>query len=148
MKAKLTKPARVVIGVSAAAYLAALPTPALLFRTHPPVKGITTLIWGWWGIATGDVSWFANPVYFLALGALLLGFHKSGQLLSVLALLLGFRSVYVREWFFNEAGGNPVAALGLAFYLWMASFAILLVGAFGLQWCSWHGRDKSPPVIP
>ena len=124
----------VVMLVSGLSYLSALPMPALLFSGHPPVMGITTLLWGWWGVLTGDVPWFANLLYFLALGLVFLRFYKSAQLLSALALTFGCSSLYVRQWFFNEAGGTPVIGLGLAFYLWMASFALLLVGSIGLYW--------------
>ena len=125
-------------------YMAALPTAALHFANHPPVKGITTLLWGWWGVLTGDVPWLANPLYFVALVLVLLGCYKSSQLLCVLALALGMRSLSVEKWYFNEAEGTPVTALGLAFYLWMASFAILLIGVAGLQWWGAVHRKESP----
>ena len=127
-------------------YLAALPTSALHFANHSPVKGITTLLWGWWGVLTGDIPWLANPLYFVALVLILLGCYKSGQLLCALALVLGVRSFYVEKWFFNEAEGTPVTSLGLAFYLWMASFVILLIGVAGLQWLGHSHRKESPPA--
>ncbi len=131
---KQSRSRKIVALASGISYLAALPTPALHFANHSPVKGITTLLAGWWGVITGDIPWFANPVYFLALVLMLLGCYKSSQLLCALALGLGVRSVYVEQWFFNEAGGTPITALGLAFYLWVASFVILLIGSASLQW--------------
>lgn len=141
------KQARVVIlAVSGLLFLAALPTPALLFSGHPPVRGITTLLCGWWGLITGDIPWFANAAYVWAFGLLLLGFNKCSQLLSAVAIGLGARTLSVEEWYFNEAGGTPVTGLGIAFYLWIGSFVLLLVGAFGLQWLSHQIGGKANPV--
>lgn len=127
-------------------YLAALPLPALRFEVEPPVRGITTLLWGWLGVFTGDFPWFANPLYFLALLLIALGMNKTTQLVCALAIGLGARSLCVEKWYFNEASGTPVMGLGPAFYLWMASFAIVLLGAIGLQLVRQQGSASLPPV--
>jgi hypothetical protein len=55
---------KVVLIISLSLFIASLAMPALQFRQHPPVLGLTTLLWGWWGVFTGDFPWFANGAYF------------------------------------------------------------------------------------
>ena len=148
MSLSQSKVRHLVILVSGLCYVAALPMPALLFSAHAPVRGITALLWGWWGVLSGDLPWFANPLYFLALGLLLFRFHKTAQVLSALALGLGIRSLYVPDWYFNEAGGTPIAALGLAFYFWMGSFVLLLIGSAVVQWTRRQTSDEGMPAPP
>jgi hypothetical protein len=123
-----------VLAVSGSSYFAALPFPALLFRSDPPVRGIIALLWGWWGFVTGDIPWLANPLYFLELLLVALGLNKLALLLCAVVIGLGARSVLVEQWYFNEAQGTPVTGLGTAFYLWMSSFVLLLLGAMVLLW--------------
>lgn len=134
MRFPLRQPRCLAIAASIALFVAACCSPALLFAHDPPVRGITTLMWGWWGLVKGDLPWLANPIYF---GALALAWKEKYLLtmaMSAVALSLGLRSLQVKEWFFNEAGGTPIAALGIGFRFWIASFAVLLVGAAVLQW--------------
>src|SRR5262245_41404960 len=76
------KARRLVVAVSALCFVASLPMPALLFAHDPPVKGITTLLWGWWGLVKGDFPWFANPLYAAALALVLTGHFKTSLLPS------------------------------------------------------------------
>ena len=114
--------------ISLALFIASLGMPALQFREHSSVRGLTTLLWGWWGVVTGDFPWFANPAYFTAVFFACLKQRVVAMICCAFALGLGSLSHSVREWYFNEAGGTPVHRLGAAYYLWMASFAALLVG--------------------
>ena len=109
-------------------FIASLGMPALEFREHPPVRGLTSLLWGWWGVITGDFPWFANPAYFAAVFFAFLRQRAVAMIFCALALGLGSLSHWVREWYFNEAGGTPVDKLGTAYYFWMTSFAALLIG--------------------
>jgi hypothetical protein len=125
---KRTFQVKVVVTVSLSLFIASLGMPALEFRQHSPVRGLTTLLWGWWGVFTFDFPWLANPAYF---AAVFFGFLKQRAVAMVccaIALGLGALSHWVREWYFNEAGGTPIDRLGAAYYLWMASFAALLLG--------------------
>ena len=142
MSTPLTSPRRLVLAASALLFLAALPAPALLFTDRPPVRGITTLAFGWWGVILGDFPWFANPLYFGALVLLWRGFNLAAAALSVLAIVIGLRTLGVDEWYHNEAGGTPVVGFGLAFWFWIASFAVLLIGGLGLA------RAKPSPAAP
>jgi len=109
-------------------FMASLGMPALVFREHSPVRGLTTLLWGWWGVATGDFPWFANVAYFAAVLFACLKQRTVAMTCCAIALGLGSLSHLVHSWYFNEAGGTPVDRLGAAYYFWMASFAALLIG--------------------
>ena len=148
MKAKRRGAKWLVLAASGSCYLAALPCPALLFTLDPPVRGITTLLWGWWGLVTGDFPWLANPMYFVALLLVALSSNKMALLLCAVAIGIGARSLLVEQWYFNEAQGTPVTGLGLAFYLWMASFVVLFLGAIILQWLCKPLKTESGPQPP
>ena len=116
------------IRASLALFLASLFFPALRFQDHSPVSGGQALAWGWWGLLTGDLAWFANPAYLA--GLILISRRRVGgaRIAAVGALGLASLSVLAGEWWFNEGSGTPITGLGLAFYIWMASLASLLVG--------------------
>ncbi len=114
--------------VSLTFFVSSLFMPVLIFTKDPPVMGITVLCWGWWGLLTFDFPWFANPAYFLALFFTFRRKLRPAQISSLVAISLGSLSLFVHDWYFNEAGGTPVAHLGNAFYSWMASFVVLFIG--------------------
>ena len=115
---------------SLALYAIALGLPALEFSSHEAVRGYTTLLWGWWGLLTGDFPWMANWFYFLAIVVGLFGARRVAQVLSGLAFAVGLLSLRVQKWWFAENEGTPVESLGSAFYFWMASFLVLGVMLF------------------
>jgi hypothetical protein len=125
---KRTLEVKVVLIISLLLFIVSLGMPALEFHEHPPVRGLTSLLWGWWGVLTGDFPWLANPAYFAAVFFAFVKQRAVAIIFCALALGLGSLSHSVREWYFNEAGGTPVERLGAAYYFWMASFAALLVG--------------------
>ena len=104
MRNPLREPRCWAIAASLACYVTALCSPALLFVHDPPVRGITALLWGWWGVIKGDFPWFANPIYFAAVVLAWRGLMLLAIPLSAAAIVVGWRSVDVKEWFFNEAG--------------------------------------------
>src|SRR5258706_10450719 len=112
--------------VSLCMYGVALFLPALEFEAHAPDKGITTLLWGWWGLLTYDFPWLANIAYFIAVLQIFLGKRAGALKYAIAAVAIGLLSLLVRKWFFNEAEGTPVKNLGSAFYFWMGSFVALL----------------------
>ena len=137
---------KVALMISLLLFIASLGMPALEFREHPPVRGLTTLLWGWWGVVTGDFPWFANPAYFAAVFFAFLKQRAVAMIICAVALGLGSLSHSVREWYFNEAGGTPVDRLGAAYYFWMASFAALLIGLTCARLAPKHDHVDSKPA--
>jgi hypothetical protein len=129
--------------LSLSLFLASLGMPVLVFRGHSPVRGLTTLLWGWWGVFTGDFPWFANCAYFAAVFFACLKQRAVAMICCGIALGLGSLSHWVRLWYFNEAEGTVVDRLGAAYYFWMASFAALLIGIFFVRTAQ---RDHSKPA--
>lgn len=123
-----------VAALSLCLFLVSLWLPALLFEHHEPLRGWEVLAWGWWGVLTFDFAWFANPIYFRAVRALLnrdLGLTKSR---SGWAIFLGLLSFFAKEWWFNEGSGTHIVGLGPAFYVWIGSFAVIYIACHFLSW--------------
>jgi len=119
---------------SLVAYVGSLFLPALEFKQHLPVMGLEVLAWGWWGcLLLNNPAWLANPAFVVALGSFRVGNYRRAKIASFWAVLLGLMAFFAREWWFNEGSGIPIARLGPAFYLWIASFCILLAGSLWLS---------------
>ena len=133
----------VAISASLALFIVSCGLPALEFQDHEPVMGYITLLWGWWGVLTGDFPWFANPLYFIAIFVALMGQRKSSQILSTLAFAIGLLSLRVRGWWFDESKATPVEKLGAAFYCWMASFLVFALLLFFVRKVRSHDGDET-----
>jgi hypothetical protein len=85
------------------------------------------LIFGFFGIISGGISWLANPALFYALRHI--DNTKKSTLLSLLAFFLaGFFLIYGKV-VFNEAGGTTdVISYELGYWLWLISIAIVFFG--------------------
>ena len=145
MSIKSSIAAWLVVVVSLTFFVASLFMPVLIFEKEPPVMGIKVLGWGWWGLLTFDFPWFANPAYFLALLFIILKKYRVAQISVLIAIGLGALSFFVHEWYFNEGGGTPVVRLGHAFYFWMASFVVLLIGTTVVKMIS--NKVALPPPL-
>lgn len=124
---------RAILACSGAAFVCALFLPALLFKQHKAALGIDVFLSGWLGVVTLNFAWYANPAYALALRQFSAMQYAHARLACAIALALGMLSFFAREWWFNEGSGTPIAGLGIAFYFWMSSFGLLLVGSFLLK---------------
>jgi hypothetical protein len=121
---------RAAIAVSLTLFIASLGMPALEFANHEPVRGITALLWGWWGLLTFDFPWLANLFYFMVLILVFTRNRRIVQIFSAMAFVVGLLSLRVQAWWFYEGSSTPVKKLGPAFYFWMASFAALFLLLF------------------
>jgi len=110
-------------------YGISLVLPALEFQRDPTVSGFKVLAYGWMGVLTGDVAWLANPAYFAAIAVFGERKHAMAVVAAAIALGLGATTVLAKSWYYASTGA-PVKALGPGFYVWMASFLVLLVAAF------------------
>ncbi len=114
-----------VAAASVVVYLSSLPLPALMFKNHEPVLGFDVLFLGWMGIFNYDFQWIANVLFSIAVVMLLRNRAVSALRWSTAAIALGLTSYLVDQWWFTEASGTPIEELGPAFYVWIASFAIV-----------------------
>jgi hypothetical protein len=77
----------------------------------------------------GNPAWCANPVFLIAVFAFLVKKYVFAQIGGVAAFVLGAYSFFANEYYFNEASSTPIVGLGLAFYIWMLSFGVFIVGS-------------------
>ncbi len=113
--------------LACALYVYALLQPALLFEQHDALQGFEVLMLGWLGVLSADFAWFANPMFALSLVFLLLGHPRKSAATSAVGFAIGLLAVFAKEWWFNEGSGTPIKGLGSAYYVWMASFVVLLL---------------------
>lgn len=125
-------------------FLLSLFPVAFVCEDGQTVQGWIVLLWGWWGLLMANPAWFANPLF--AVGFLLsaLRQHLPATVIGVVAFGLGLFSFMADEWWFNEGSGTPITAFGPAFYLWMASFALLTLGNATLTITTRRPRPPAP----
>lgn len=112
---------------SAAFYVLSLALPALHFEFRQPLRGYSVLGSGWLGILTFDFAWFANPVYFLSLLFYGSRYYVVSLAGSGISIGLGLLTLVTKEWWFHEGAPSKITALGTAYYVWLASFGVLLL---------------------
>jgi hypothetical protein len=120
----------VLLALSLCAYLYALLLPALLFQQHNALMGSHILAWGWWGLFMWQFSWLANPAFIIGVVMFLLKNSQYSKIASGAALGLGFTSYLAKEWWFTEANGTPITGFGSGYYVWLLSFALLMLACF------------------
>ena len=127
--------------LAGAAFVLSLMLPAFLFQFDKPLRGMTVLLLGWWGLITGEVGWFGNLAFFYALWATITGHEFGAKVASTVAFILALTSFHAKEWYFSEAGGTPILSHGSGFYMWLFAFLILLLA----NWLfSKSGREAAP----
>jgi hypothetical protein len=90
--------------------------------------GLQILFFGWLGVFIANFAWFGNIFFFGAIAAALGGKLKEGTLYSAIGLLLGLDAFRLTSYPLDEGEVHVVQVryLGIGYYLWLLSFAILL----------------------
>jgi hypothetical protein len=114
-------------------YAASLFLPAFHFQYRDPLVGFTVLLWGWWGLLLLNPAWLANVVYPIAILSFYSRRYERSVITAFVTALLGLASLFAKEWSFNEGSGTPIKHLGVAFYLWEASFLVLFGGSYWID---------------
>ena len=130
---------------SVVAYGASLQMTALQVSGRD-LSGTYVLARGWLGVFTGDLAWFANPLYLLALVLVLFKCYRSGACAALVGAAVGLLSASADAWWFAENRGTPIDGLGLGFQVWEASFLLLFLGALVLWLAS--GYSSRPKPLP
>ena len=117
--------------------------PALVFDAEDSLSGLDVLSWGWWGTLTFDFAWYANPIYIVALVFFLKDKFKESSRLALVAIGLGMLSFFATQWWFHEGYGTPIESLGLAFYVWLTSFAALGLSSIWLSFNKTKNENAS-----
>ena len=139
MKPAASNPHRLFIGFSVFLYLAACVAPCLEVtqKSDPVWPGWQILLMGWLGVLVGQFAWLANPLWLGGLIFFALRKWTVALILSGLAILPTFNTLtmFVTELPADEGGMNTfhLVRLRIGFYLWLASLAVLFVGAFVMK---------------
>jgi hypothetical protein len=103
------------------------------------LSGIQVLGSGWLGPFRGVVGWYANLLFAPALILFLFGKFRVSCGLALGAFAIGSTSMLVEyyPWGNLKDGGEVhINSFGIGLYLWLASFMVLAVGAFGARFLS------------
>ncbi|MDB5387033.1 MAG: putative rane protein [Planctomycetaceae bacterium] len=130
--------AKWVIACSLLLFCMACSMTALEFRKNESEAviwpGIATLCLGLLGPLIGCFAWFANPFWFVALILLYLQRNVPAAVCAGLALLISCNTwvLFSCDIPGDEGGMSKLILqrIGEGTYLWMASMAVVLVGAF------------------
>jgi|GEM_PF-605079 len=124
---------RLLFGLSAALFVACLTQDGYYIagydtRAWSPAIGL--LLVGWMGLGMHVYEWLANPLLVLAWFFAWKARPGRALICSALALLFMAGFLYEKRIVSNENGGTSViTGYGLGYWLWMASAAVMLVGA-------------------
>jgi hypothetical protein len=124
-----TKTERIQLIASIISYIACLFFSGFYIRTaQQPYGGASLylLAIGWLGILGGHFSWFANPLYFLAI---FIRRKRNGLsfVLSFFSLLLALSFLFHSRIITDEGGGTgAITAYGFGYFLWVASILLLI----------------------
>lgn len=119
-----------IAGASLLVFAASLALPALRLADGQAVPGWRLLVWGWFGLLTGDLPWFANLIYAVALACFVNRSWDLAWRLAAASALFGSLSMLVGDWWFDSADHRAVVGLGPAFYVWQAAFLLLAASAW------------------
>ncbi len=130
-------PQIIVLSAAAVVYVVACCLPAVSLENQEVWHGGRLLALGWMGIFIGQVGWFANVGLLAAALFLLFRWHWVAFILAALSLLVGFQAFSLNQQLLpmDEAGVNHVrvASMGPATHVWLASIALVGIGALVLK---------------
>jgi hypothetical protein len=137
-----------VLAASLILYLIACALPALYLagdRTQT-MRGVEVLALGWQGLLIGQFAWFANGPWLISLFLVWFRRPLTAAVLAFLAFALAQDTwrLFGQEIPADEGGVNQfyLERLGPGAYLWMASIALVVVGALVIRLRS--GATRQP----
>lgn len=116
------------VPLSALLYLACLAFPAYYIgENFEPQPAFSAFLIGWLGLIDSHFSWYANPLFLLAL--LLRNRPGPSSVLGFGAVVLAVSFLFHDQIIASEAPTfKPIKAYGLGYGLWLTSLVVLFVG--------------------
>ena len=146
---KPSTPHRTVVWASLALFVLACSLPALTFAEKRPEVffGGLLLGFGWMGSFVGQFGWFANVFYGFAMLSLFFRRWLLAAILGLVGVGISFHTFAIVNQRIpkNEAATSyygPVS-FGPGVYVWIASLALLVIGAVYIGWSS---TPSTPPA--
>lgn len=100
----------------------------------PPARsvvGLEILVTGWLSPVAGNLAWFANPFFLIAVVRILTGKAAPGMALA--AVVLGLHTFWLTH-LPNSIGSHPIYGFGWGAILWFASLLLMMAAAGSLQY--------------
>lgn len=111
------------LGLVLILYCVSLALPGLHLVDGEIVEGWRLLLTAWYGALILEFPWFANLPFFLAVIFAAKGKKLAAGLAGCAAFLIGLLSLRSTMWIEHH---THIDHLGWGFYLWMASFLVLM----------------------
>lgn len=111
------------LGIILILYCVSLTLPGLHLVDGEVVEGWRLLLTAWYGALILEFPWFANLAFFLAIPFAAKGHNRAAGLAGSAAFLIGLLSLRSTMWIAHH---THIDHLGWGFYLWMASFLVLM----------------------
>ncbi|WP_296406084.1 hypothetical protein [Psychrobacter sp.] len=110
-------------------------------------KSYVSLVFGIFGIFIGGnetLTWYANPLLFLAWLFLLIRKPKLSLILSIVSTLVALSFLTFDEIVINEAGHQaPITKYALGYWLWIGSHTIMVIGNVFILLYEHHSSFKN-----
>jgi hypothetical protein len=116
---------KVLVPGSLLLWTASLAFVAIETRTQS-VLGLSLLISGAFGPLVGEIAWYANPAYFLALHWARRQNLSMAQLAAVVAAPLALVPLFSSRIYLNEGFSTSITGYGPGYVLWLSA---ILIGA-------------------
>ena len=112
-------------------------------------RGITVLVWGWFGISNGQFGWIANLTFpCIALFTLVKGTWVAARL-SAAGVQIGLAvNALFWNWVADEAGVHAIKAFGAGYYLWLGVMIGSAVVLLAVTFLDVQARKRSPFLSP
>jgi hypothetical protein len=131
----------VVAVVALVMFCVSLALPAIIFSDNDYHRGYAVLIYGILGSLAGDFAWFANPVFIGAYITFCARAFAMSSLFSLVCVVFAATSYTAKSALISFSSPATIKSLASGFYLWMASFVVLLVASVLLWFMSQKQRN-------
>lgn len=126
--------------VVAGVFAVAMGLPALSVTGGSVYSGLDLLLEGWRGVRAGVFSWFANPLFFIALLLAIGDRRRTAGVASAVGCVLALTSFAAPAIARSRGVALPELEYASGFYVWLAAQLGLLA------WCLAGGRPRQPGI--
>jgi len=109
---------------------------------NPCARGFVLFLIGWLGLFDGVIAWFGNPLLFAGWICFFFRERRASAWLAIAALAVMLSFLLVGRIATNENGQeSTITSRGLAYWLWVLSAVLLIVGNAGAL------LKQKPPIL-
>ncbi|MFA7277659.1 MAG: hypothetical protein WC101_01555 [Candidatus Gracilibacteria bacterium] len=132
---------KILYWASLLSYFVALSAPAIILKYDEGWPN-ESLVWygynvlasGFLGVFVGQFAWFSNITLVVVLMLINSGKYRAGMYWAAAGFILGLQSLQLHTFYRNEGGDEYIVDyLGIAFYFWETSFALMALYCFSVS---------------